>query len=631
MVVFFILGFSAALGLVLLYGTAAALGARAPRLRGVLLLLALLPVALRLVAGTVLVSVDRLLAADFVPLVLPLLVAAVCLAPPRGRPAVWRVRTAAFAAAEHLFVTFSPPAPPYLVPAVVVPTLLLVFASAARKWEALMAGGRLAPGWKALVVSGAALAVVAAGGWSAAASRLPDRMPMASHGSHGTGHEHGTHGTDISTLTGPRDREPDRRFTLTARRTPTTLASGQRVEAWTFDGRLPGPELRVRQGELVEVTLVNRDVAAGVTVHWHGVDVPNAEDGVAGVTQDAVPPGGRHVYRFVADRAGSFWYHSHQQSAEQVERGLFGALIVEPARSSAAGEDLAVVSHRWPSRDGNVTALSLAGGAPSGSVSRKAVQPGRKVRLRLINADSHLRTFAFSGAPFTVAAVDGTDLNGPTPLGNERISVPGGGRYDLTFTMPERPVQLRLARGDAGVLLSPTGGGEPTPVASGPDFDPASYGRPAPTPFDKARFDRAYTVVLGQSFGFYDGRFTLRWTINGRTFPNVPTLAVRTGDLVRTTFVNRSFGDHPMHLHGHRMLVLSRNGHAVSGSPWWADTLNVAPGERYEVAFRADNPGMWMDHCHNLAHAGAGMTMHVAYEGYESPYETGRATANQPE
>ena len=81
---------------------------------------------------------------------------------------------------------------------------------------------------------------------------------------------------------------------------------------------------------------------------------------------------------------------------------------------------------------------------------------------------------------------------------------------------------------------------------------------------------------------------------------------VREGDLVKMTFANRSFMDHPMHLHGHHVLVLSRNGEPVSGSPWWADTLNVAPGETYEVAFRADNPGLWMDHCHNLAHGRPG-------------------------
>jgi FtsP/CotA-like multicopper oxidase with cupredoxin domain len=114
-------------------------------------------------------------------------------------------------------------------------------------------------------------------------------------------------------------------------------------------------------------------------------------------------------------------------------------------------------------------------------------------------------------------------------------------------------------------------------------------------------------------------------------FPNTPAQMVREGDLVKTTFVNRSFMDHPMHLHGHHVLVLSRNGERVSGSPWWSDTLNVAPGESYEVAFRADNPGIWMDHCHNLDHAAEGMTMHLGYEGVTTPFEAGSETGNRPE
>ena len=87
----------------------------------------------------------------------------------------------------------------------------------------------------------------------------------------------------------------------------------------------------------------------------------------------------------------------------------------------------------------------------------------------------------------------------------------------------------------------------------------------------------------------------------------------------------------PMHPHGHTMLVLSRNGVPSSGSPWWTDTLNVAPGEVYEVALRADNPGLWMDHCHNLDHAAAGMVMHVAYRGVTSPFELGGTHGNSPE
>ena len=106
---------------------------------------------------------------------------------------------------------------------------------------------------------------------------------------------------------------------------------------------------------------------------------------------------------------------------------------------------------------------------------------------------------------------------------------------------------------------------------------------------------------------------------------------VARGDLVRISITTEPARVHPMHLHGHHMLVLSRDGVPVSGSPWWSDTLNVDSGERYDVAFRADNPGIWMDHCHNLFHAAAGLTMHVAYAGVTTPFETGGAAHNHPE
>lgn len=138
-------------------------------------------------------------------------------------------------------------------------------------------------------------------------------------------------------------------------------------------------------------------------------------------------------------------------------------------------------------------------------------------------------------------------------------------------------------------------------------------------------------MVFDGGMGFYNGVFRDLWLINGEKFPDTPTFLVQEGDLVKTTFINRSSMDHPMHLHGHHMLVLSRNGKPVTGSPWWTDTLNVAPGETYEVAFRADNPGIWMDHCHNLDHAAAGMTLHLSYEGVTTPFHVGEATGNHPE
>jgi FtsP/CotA-like multicopper oxidase with cupredoxin domain len=276
----------------------------------------------------------------------------------------------------------------------------------------------------------------------------------------------------------------------------------------------------------------------------------------------------------------------------------------------------------------------------SDTLERKAITPGTPVRLRLINTDSYPVTFSLTGAPFEVAAIDGTDLNAPTELTGTRLKLAAGGRYDITFTMPATPVRLGVPGSvgfadenpDLGLLLSSGGKGDVPALANGPEFDPASYGEPEPTPFDASSdFDQEFEVVLANRPGFYDGDFYMLWTINGEVFPNTPAQMVREGDLVKTTFVNRSFMDHPMHLHGHHVLVLSRNGEPVNGSPWWADTLNVAPGESYEVAFRADNPGIWMDHCHNLDHAAVGMTMHLGYEGVTTPFEAGAKTGNSPE
>ena len=137
---------------------------------------------------------------------------------------------------------------------------------------------------------------------------------------------------DVTTLVADPARPADVRVELVARRGTVRVPGGRAVEGYTLNGTSPGPTIRARQGDLVEVTLVNESVDDGATLHWHGVDVPNAADGVAGVTQDAVPVGGRFVSRFVAADAGTYWYHSHQMSHEQVERGLFGALVVAPGR-----------------------------------------------------------------------------------------------------------------------------------------------------------------------------------------------------------------------------------------------------------------------------------------------------------
>lgn len=444
-------------------------------------------------------------------------------------------------------------------------------------------------------------------------------------------------GRSVALLTGPREEKPDRTFELTASAATVRLDSGESIEAWTFNGQLPGPELRMTEGELVEVTLMNKDIVEGVTLHWHGLDVPNAEDGVAGATQNAVMPGESYTYRFRIEQVGTFWYHSHQHSQEAVSKGLFGALIVEPkselggTASDPRTKDITIMTHLWYDAGG------MAIGRSTG-ITKHTVAPGTPVRMRLINTDDWIRqTYTLVGSSFRVTAIDGTALNEPGELSDTTLTLTTGGRYDIEFTMPNRPVYLSIGvGGKPGVLLSPEGSAaQDTAVPAIPKtkpFDPLTYGKAAPTPFSSdSHFDREYTLILDNKIGFYNGRFNGLYTMNGKLFPETPMLMVREGELVKTTIVNRSMVDHPMHLHGHHALILSHNGKASTGSPLWTDTLDVVPGDIYEITFVADNPGFWMDHCHNLTHAAIGMSMHLMYEGVFTPYTVGNASGNHPE
>jgi FtsP/CotA-like multicopper oxidase with cupredoxin domain len=163
------------------------------------------------------------------------------------------------------------------------------------------------------------------------------------------------------------------------------------------------------------------------------------------------------------------------------------------------------------------------------------------------------------------------------------------------------------------------------------EVDLLTYGEPADVGFDPAQADRRFRYDIGRLPGFLDGAPGYWWTINGGIMPAVPMYMVQEGDVVVMTIANNSGEVHPMHLHGHHLLVLSRDGEPSSGSPWWVDSLNVEHGETYEVAFVADNPGIWMDHCHNLPHAAEGLMTHVAYVGVSTPFRLGRESGNDPE
>jgi FtsP/CotA-like multicopper oxidase with cupredoxin domain len=432
----------------------------------------------------------------------------------------------------------------------------------------------------------------------------------------GPAHEHGS-GVSVADLTGPAGGEPDVAVELAAREQSFRLGSGERIQGYTLNGASPGPVIEAHQGDLVQVTLTNVDVPDGVTLHWHGVDVPNAEDGVAGVTQDAVRPGKKYVYRFRAEDAGTFWYHSHQVSDTQVRGGLFGSFVVLPP-ATARTRDVVAPVHTYAGR-------RTVGG--STGVTSKNAAAGSAVRVRLINTDDGpLRTWV-SGGPFRVVAVDGRDVNAPTDVTGEGVVVAAGGRVDLLVTAP--------ARVDVGGGTALVVGSRGTDVTPRPEphrqVDLLTYGSPAPLAFDPARADRSFDYRIGRRIGLIDGKPGFWWTINGSLFPDVPMFHVTEGDVVRMTISNDSGDVHPIHLHGHHAVVLSRNGVRSTGSPWWVDSLNVADGETYEIAFVADNPGIWMDHCHNLQHARDGLVAHLAYAGVTEPYRVGGQDANQPE
>jgi FtsP/CotA-like multicopper oxidase with cupredoxin domain len=312
------------------------------------------------------------------------------------------------------------------------------------------------------------------------------------------------------------------------------------------------------------------------------------------------------VYRFRADQVGTYWYHTHEVSAKGVKLGLYGTFVVAARDAVPAGVDVTVPMH------------TLGGSFTPGTQDR-AVPAGAPVRLRLINTDDTPRLVEVDGTPLRVVAVDGTELNQPGTVRDVGLLIPAGGRYDVAFEMPATGVSLRFPDHPSTALSF----GAPVPAdgIDRPVLDLLTYGAPAAQPFTvDTPFDRRFTLVLDRGLALVNGVPAYAYTVDGHTYPDGPTEVVTPGDLVEFTVVNRSLVVHPWHLHGHHVLVLSRDGVVPTGSPLWMDTFDVRPGEVWRVAFRADNPGVWMNHCHNLSHAEEGMALHLRYEGVSSPF-----------
>lgn len=245
-----------------------------------------------------------------------------------------------------------------------------------------------------------------------------------------------------------------RDFTLVAGPVKWEIQPGLVVDGWGYNGQIPGPTLRVTEGDYVRVHLVN-NLPAATTIHWHGVDVPTNEDGVPGLSQDAVPPGGDFTYEFYATNPGTRWYHSHTDTDAQLQLGLYGAFIIDPKAGDPVRYDHdytyilsekaldftpdvalgnAAIQHQdaGNGRGGAVQAdLFLMNGRAGDGIDPMEIAQGQKIRIRLINAGNLVHAMHLHGHSFKIIATDGNPVPPAAQLTKDTVSIAPGERYDL--------------------------------------------------------------------------------------------------------------------------------------------------------------------------------------------------------
>jgi FtsP/CotA-like multicopper oxidase with cupredoxin domain len=428
---------------------------------------------------------------------------------------------------------------------------------------------------------------------------------------------------------------------LTAR--PATIdLGGPVVQTWAYGDSVPGSLIRLPAGDRLAATVTNA-LPNPTSVHWHGIALRNDMDGVPGLTQDAIPPGGSMTYEFTAAEPGTYMFHSHVGT--QLDRGLYAPLIVDdPAEPLAYDAEHVVVLDDWLDGTGRTPDsvlqqlrsagmdMSAGGGSPAsqllsgdagdvqypyflinGRVSTAPntvmFNPGARVRLRLLNlgADTAFRV-ALGGHRMSVVHTDGFPVR---PVDTDAVLIGMGERIDVLVTLGDGVFPLvAMAEGKNASALEVirTGSGSAPTAATRPSelggrVTGALSLEAADSVFlpDKSP-DRSHDVVLGGSMADY------RWTINGRVYSDRKDLQVRPGEVVRLKMTNSTMMFHPMHLHGHTFQVRSASGRGPR-----KDTVLVMPGETVEADLVADNPGQWLLHCHNAYHAEAGMMTALSY------------------
>ncbi len=414
----------------------------------------------------------------------------------------------------------------------------------------------------------------------------------------------------------------------------------------TYAERFPGPVIRLRKGQRLRATLVN-GLTEHTSIHWHGIRLSNAEDGVPFLTQPPTKPGERHVYEFTPPDSGSFFFHPHCNTVELLGRGLAGALIVEEEGGPAFDADLvcmikdwqldktgafgAFTSDRGASRAGTFGSVSTVNGLIEPVID---VPANGDVRARLYNVDStrviDLRVEGTeSGGGAWIIAVDGNPLP-PRPLDGWPMGP--AMRLDVIFRAPKDPGKtLRLTNVYAAqprplAVFRSVGTALPNKRFSPRALPAASIPQPdlknatvVPMAFSATAVAQIFDDALLTSLPFADSLCLSEktfWAINQKSWPEggherlpPPITTLETGRSYVFELANLTPHLHPIHIHGYTFSVLSSDLRKVV--PHHADTVLLEPKERLRVAIKADNPGDWMFHCHIIEHQDTGMMGYI--------------------
>ena len=414
-----------------------------------------------------------------------------------------------------------------------------------------------------------------------------------------------------------------------------------RSSIWSYNKLLPGPEIRAKQGETLQIQVDNQ-LNQATTLHCHGIRLPNDMDGVPELTQQPIEPDESFTYKFDLPDAGTYWYHPHFNSSEQVGRGLYGALIIEETDPIKVDKDIVLMLDDWRLDDEFQIQDNFSNGHDrfhAGRIGNTVtvngrqnlnipVSSGQRMRMRLINA-ANARTFSldFSSHFTRIIAIDGHPVTPHEPV-NGLVKLAAAMRIDIVVDMMEPPQSTFIIRDNTYrsqqhdvFTLSYS---DNSPVRTAPLDSPielAANTMPEPDINNAVihEIELAGGAMGGMRGANLKGEYQnirelarqgMVWAINGEVGSGhkiSPLASLKLGETCLMRLHNNSAFDHPMHLHGHAFRVLSRDGNA-SEFREWQDTVNVSRNEIVEIAFVADNPGDWMFHCHVLEHQLSGMS-----------------------